>query len=76
MAYENDRNPFTAMRHDRMTAWACVNAIMAFLGQPEVRYGEWRDSIDGETSHIDPVKIAHRIVKWRRESALIRATAA
>jgi len=56
-------------RHDRMTAWACANAIMAYLNEPKILLGEFNKAAGGG-EEVDPVALAHRIRKWRRESAL------
>jgi hypothetical protein len=65
--FDKDRNPVTAnIRHERMVAWACVNAILAYLGEDEVLYGEWNSATYTEYSGIDPVAMANRIRTWRR----------
>lgn len=70
MSYNNDANPLKNMRHERMTAWACVNAILAYCGQTEALWGEWRDAVYTDHDNIDPGLVAHRIMKWRRERQL------
>lgn len=60
-------HPMRHMPLDRMTAWAAVNAILAYEGQPECLFGEWRDATDGEHGAINPVVMARRIIKWRSE---------
>lgn len=63
-----DGQVIITVAHDRMTAWACVNAIMAFTGRKEVLFGEWRDAV-GDEHWISPVDTARRILAWRGEAA-------
>ena len=61
-------HPMRHMPLDRMTAWACVNAILAYCEQPPALFGEWRDATEGERGSIDPVTTARRIQTWRSQS--------
>jgi len=55
--------------HGRLTAWSCVNAIMRYLGEPEVLSNEFRATA-GEALYLDPVKLTHDIREARRLVAL------
>lgn len=46
---------------DRLTCWACINAIMAWVDEPEVLFGEWREEVPHGQA-LDPVKLAARIL--------------
>lgn len=59
----------TRMEHyDRLTAWACINAILAYCDQGPALFGEFRDITDGATS-IDPVQKAKAIMAQRERVA-------
>lgn len=55
---------------DRMLAWACVNAILRYLNEPEAPFGEFRDAANCYGLRLDAVKITHTIRRWRLREAL------
>lgn len=56
----------SAKIHDKMTAWACANAVLSFLGLPDSLFGEWNEACkDQGTSGIDVKRAVHLIISWR-----------
>lgn len=64
------RHPYDRIKHDHMTAWACANAILVYLGEPEALFGEWRDATDGQGSHVDAISMVNKIRHWRGAGAV------
>lgn len=56
-------------RHEPILAWACVNAILEFAGQPDVLFGEFRATV-GDAQSIDPVEAARKILAMRAAKEL------
>lgn len=55
--------------HSPMRAWACINAILEFAGQPDVLFGELH-AIIGDDHTVDPVEAAKRIIAARQRRGI------
>lgn len=54
--------------HDKVVAWACVNAILAYCNEPAVLLGEWHKATFLINDVINPVTLARKIQHLRAES--------
>lgn len=54
-----------SQRHEPMTAWACINAILEYAGEPPVLFAEFHGQV-GESRIIDPVETARAIIARRK----------